>query len=70
MTVMGLKILILFFTCEASAYSLHVIVSAGVDGNTPKTSFVCDEHPHPPETKGTVRYEKLTLLCPDKHFIM
>ncbi|TWW69095.1 hypothetical protein D4764_19G0008940, partial [Takifugu flavidus] len=27
----------------------------GVDGNTPKTSFVCDEHPHPPETKGTLK---------------
>ena len=63
------QIMNLFFGCKASAYSPSVIVSAGVDGNTPKTSFVCDEHPHPPETKGTVRNEKLILLCPDKHVI-
>lgn len=61
----------LFFGCKATAYSPSVIVSAGIDNsNTPKTSFVCDEHPHPPETKGTERNEKLILLCPDKHVTM
>lgn len=40
-----------------------VIVSAGAAGATQKISFICDEHPRPLETKGTVRYEKLIISC-------
>lgn len=60
----------LFFRFKAETYSPNVIVSPGVDGNTQKISFICDEHPHPPETKGTVRYEELIMFWPNKHFIM
>jgi len=61
---------VLIFTFKASPYSPTVIVSAGGDGNTQKIQFVCDEHPHPPETKGTVTYEKLIILYPNKDHIM
>ena len=47
-----------------------LFVFTGEDCNTQKISFVCDEHHHPPETKGTVRYQKLIISCPSKHFIM
>lgn len=45
----------LIFSVKASPCSNSVIVSAGVDGKTQKIQFVCDENPHPPETKGAVR---------------